>query len=127
MMSGLAGICCLTTRDGRGTTMSERFWASGHWQVKEGKAEEFIQQWQEWLSRSSENVTGFHHARLLRALNSPRHFTSISEWETAAARDGWKASPAFSEGFAASKALCDEFVGGDYDEVVVVRPATNPS
>src|SRR5215217_9506942 len=90
MMSGLAGICCLTTRDGRGTTMSERFWASGHWQVKEGKAEEFIQQWQEWLSRSSENVTGFHHARLLRALNSPRHFTSISEWETAAARDGWK-------------------------------------
>jgi heme-degrading monooxygenase HmoA len=51
--------------------MSERFWASGHWQVKEGNAEEFIQQWQEWLSRSSENVTGFHHARLLRALNSP--------------------------------------------------------
>jgi hypothetical protein len=22
--------------------MSERFWASGHWQVKEGKADEFI-------------------------------------------------------------------------------------
>ena len=36
--------------------MSERFWASGHWQVKEGKAEEFIQQWNEWLSRSSENL-----------------------------------------------------------------------
>jgi hypothetical protein len=40
------------------TTMSERFWASGHWQVKEGKAVEFIQQWTEWLSRSSENVPG---------------------------------------------------------------------
>jgi Antibiotic biosynthesis monooxygenase len=52
--------------------MSERFWASGHWQVKEGKAEEFIQQWKEWLSRSSENVSGFHHARLLRSLNSPQ-------------------------------------------------------
>ena len=107
--------------------MSERFWASGHWQVKDGKAEEFIQQWQEWLSRSSENVAGFHHARLLRALNNPQQFTSISEWETAAARDAWKASSAFSEGFAGSKALCDEFVGGDCDEVVVVRPATNPS
>ena len=66
--------------------MSERFWASGHWQVKEGKAEEFIQQWKEWLARSSENVPGFHHARLLRSLNSPQQFTSISEWETAGAR-----------------------------------------
>jgi heme-degrading monooxygenase HmoA len=45
--------------------MSERFWASGHWQVKEGKTEEFIQQWKEWLSQSSENVPGFHQARLL--------------------------------------------------------------
>jgi hypothetical protein len=34
----------------------------------------------------------------------------------------------FQEGFAASKALCNEFVGGDYDEVVVVnRPETNPA
>ena len=107
--------------------MSERFWASGHWQVKEGKAEEFIQQWNEWLARSSENVAGFHHARLLRALNSAQQFTSISEWDTAEARDAWKANPAFREGFEASKALCDEFVGGDYDEVVIVRPATEPS
>jgi heme-degrading monooxygenase HmoA len=109
------------------TTMSERFWASGHWQVKEGKAEEFIQQWKEWLSRSSENVPGFHHARLLRSLASPQQFTSISEWETAAARDAWKTSPAFREGFAASRALCDEFLGGDYDEAVIVRPTTEPS
>jgi heme-degrading monooxygenase HmoA len=107
--------------------MSERFWASGHWQVKEGKADEFIEQWNQWLSRSSENVAGFHHARLLRALNSAQQFTSISEWDTAEARDAWKTSPAFREGFAASKALCDEFVGGDYDEVVIVRPGTKPS
>lgn len=107
--------------------MSERFWASGHWQVKDGKAEDFIQQWKEWLSRSSENVSGFHHARLLRSLNSPQQFTSISEWDTAGARDAWKASPAFRDGFEASKALCDEFLGGDYNEVVIVRPPTEPS
>jgi heme-degrading monooxygenase HmoA len=100
--------------------MSERFWASGHWQVKEGKAEEFIQQWKEWLSRSSENVPGFHHARLLRSLASPQQFTSISEWETAAARDVWKASPAFREGFEASRALCDEFLG-----VITTRPSSS--
>lgn len=32
--------------------MSERFWASGHWQVKDGKADDFIQQWKEWLSQA---------------------------------------------------------------------------
>jgi hypothetical protein len=31
--------------------------------------------------------------------------------------DAWKASPEFQEGFAASRALCDEFIGGDYNEV----------
>ena len=107
--------------------MDERSWASGHWQVKEGKTEEFIQQWREWLTQSSASVPGFHHARLLRALSDPNLFASMSEWADAASRDTWKASPGFQEGFAASKALCDEFVGGDYDEVVVVnRPATNP-
>jgi heme-degrading monooxygenase HmoA len=100
--------------------MSERFWASGHWQVKEGKAEEFIQQWKEWLSRSSENVPGFHHARLLSSLHSPQQFTSISEWATAGARDAWKASPAFQEGFEASKALWN-----DSWAVTTTRPSSS--
>ena len=36
----------------------------------------------------------------------------MSEWDDAASRDAWKASHGFQEGFAASKALCDEFIGG---------------
>ncbi|HWJ53066.1 MAG TPA: antibiotic biosynthesis monooxygenase family protein, partial [Propionibacteriaceae bacterium] len=63
--------------------------------VKEGNTEEFIQQWKEWLTRSSAGVSGFHHARLLRALSDPNLFTSISEWADAASRDAWKASPGF--------------------------------
>ena len=81
----------------------------------------------EWLFRCSENVAGFHHARLLRALNTPQQFTSISECDTGEARDALRMSAAFREGFAASKALCDEFVGGDYDEAVIVGPNTGPS
>jgi hypothetical protein len=50
----------------------------------------------------------------------------MSERSDAAFRAG-KASPGFQQGFAASRALCDEFVGGDYVEVVVVsKTATNP-
>ena len=101
--------------------MSERSWASGHWQVKAGKADEFIQQWKEWLTRSSENVAGFRHARLLRSAMNPDQFTSISEWADVASRDAWKANAGFQDGFQASKALCDDFVGGDYDEVSLVR------
>jgi heme-degrading monooxygenase HmoA len=80
-------------------------------------------------SLSCSKIPGPHrnHARLLRSLASPQQFTSISEWDTAGARDAWKASPAFREGFEASKALCDEFLGGDYDEAVIVRPTTEPS
>jgi len=106
----------------RGEQMQERWWASGHWQVKEGKTDEFIQQWRDWLTQSSENIAGFHQARLLRALHNPLQFTSISEWDDASSRDAWKTSPSFRAGFEASKALCGEFIGGDYDEVVVVRP-----
>jgi heme-degrading monooxygenase HmoA len=62
--------------------MGERWWASGHWRVKDGKTEEFIQQWKEWLTQSSASVSGFHHARLLRALSNPNLFTSMSEWPT---------------------------------------------
>jgi heme-degrading monooxygenase HmoA len=112
---------------GEERTMGERSWASGHWRVKDGKTEEFIQQWDEWLTQSSAPVPGFHHAKLLRSLSHPNLFTSISEWDNAASRDAWKASPGFQEGFTASQALCDEFVGGDYDEVVVVsKPIRNP-
>jgi heme-degrading monooxygenase HmoA len=105
--------------------MSERSWASGHWQVKEGKAEEFIEQWKEWLTRSSENVPGFQYARLLRSPMNQHEFTSISEWSDVGSRDAWKASPGFQDGFEASRALCDHFVGGDYDEVVLVRGAAS--
>jgi heme-degrading monooxygenase HmoA len=105
--------------------MDEGSWASGRWQVKEGKAEEFIQRWSDWLTRTSQNVPGFRSARLLRALDDPQRFTSISDWDDTASRDAWKASPGFQEGMDSAKALCEEFVGGDYDvAAVVTKPAS---
>ena len=104
--------------------MGEGAWASGRWQVKEGKADEFIERWRDWLSRTSQGVPGFGSARLLRSKDDPLRFTSISDWDDDASRDAWKASPAFMEGLASVKELCDEFVGGDFDVATVVTSAT---
>jgi heme-degrading monooxygenase HmoA len=100
--------------------MGEGKWASGRWQVKEGKAEEFIQRWNDWLSRTGPAAPGFRWARLLRSEDDPLRFTSVSEWDDDATLKAWKTSSEFQEGMGAAKALCDEFVGGDFDAVVVV-------
>ena len=63
------------------------------------------------------------NARLLRALNDPNLFTSMSEWADAASRDA-EGQPQVSKRVSRRRRRsADEFVGGDYDEVVVVtRP-----
>jgi heme-degrading monooxygenase HmoA len=94
--------------------MSEGKWASGRWQVKEGKADEFIQRWSDWLSRTSKDIQGFRSARLLRAEDDPQRFTSVSDWDDEASRNAWQASPGYREGFESVGELCDEFMGGNF-------------
>jgi heme-degrading monooxygenase HmoA len=100
--------------------MTEGKWASGRWQVKEGKVEEFIKRWSAWLGSTSQNVQGFRSARLLRAEDNPLLFTSVSEWDDGASRNAWKDSPGFNEGMESAKELCDEFLGGDFDVSAVI-------
>jgi heme-degrading monooxygenase HmoA len=102
----------------RGGTLMNEHCASGDWLVKSGREDEFVDRWREWLSTSSSGIAGFGSARLLRSSDDPRRFTSISEWNDAGSRDAWKQSAGFAEGFSACKALCDDFRGGDFTEVV---------
>jgi heme-degrading monooxygenase HmoA len=95
--------------------MSEGKWASGRWQVKEGKAGEFIERWGDWISRTSHNIPGFRSARLLRAEGDPQRFTSVSDWDDGASRKAWQASPGYQEGLESVKELCDEFLGDNYE------------
>ncbi len=57
-------------------------------------------------------------AHLLRSNDDPRRFISYSEWSDARARDAWKQSEGCAAGFAACRAFCDDFQGGDFTEVV---------
>jgi heme-degrading monooxygenase HmoA len=42
-------------------------------------------------------------------------FTSISAWDDDASLKAWKTSQEFQTKLAAVTALCDEFIGGDFD------------
>jgi heme-degrading monooxygenase HmoA len=95
--------------------MDENKWASGRWQVKEGKVEAFLERWKSWIGSSSQNITGFRSATLLRAEGDPLRFTSISVWDDDASLKAWKATPGFRQDLESVKELCDEFLGGDYD------------
>ena len=95
-------------------------YASGNWRVKAGSEDEFIARWHAWLSESTKAVGGFGSARLLRDAEDPRHFVSFSEWTDAAARDAWKASPAFATGLAGCRELCDDFKGSDLSQAATV-------
>lgn len=95
-------------------------YASGNWMVKEGRAEEFITRWKDWLSASAQSVPGFGSARLLRDIYNPNHFISFSDWDDPKMRDRWKNSPEFAEGMARVRELTDDFSGGDYVVTVSV-------
>ena len=98
--------------------MASENYASGNWLVKSGDEDTFIDRWREWLTASSSGVDGFEGAHLLRSDDDKRRFVSYSEWRDTDARDEWHRSENFNEGFAACRALCDEFEGGDFTEVV---------
>lgn len=95
-------------------------YASGNWTVQEGREEEFISRWKEWLTRSASSVPGFGSASLIRDTANPRHFVSMSEWDDPKMRDSWKNSPEFAEGMASVRELTDDFYGSDYVRVVSV-------
>jgi heme-degrading monooxygenase HmoA len=95
--------------------MDEGKWAFGRWQVKEGKTDEFLARWNEWIGWTSEHVPGFRSARLLRAEEDPRRFTSVSEWDDGVSLKAWKTTEGFTEKLEACKRLCNEFLGGDFD------------
>jgi heme-degrading monooxygenase HmoA len=90
-------------------------WASGRWQVREGKADEFVERWKDWLGWTSQTVAGFGSATLLRSEEDPLRFTSVSDWDDDASLKAWKISQAFQEKFQSVRELCDEFLGGDFD------------
>lgn len=91
------------------------YYTSASWVVKEGKEDEFVAGWRDWIEWSRDNVLGLISARLVRDTRQPRHFISLAQWEDPRVRDAWWMLPAFAERVGALRALCESFDGGNYD------------
>ncbi|MGE7389657.1 antibiotic biosynthesis monooxygenase family protein [Streptomyces sp. NPDC004126] len=102
------------------TDTTSRYWASGNWQVRAGEEAEFILRWTEFLTWTQGSVDGFLHARLIRDLNEPAHFVSVSRWTGEQAVRDWQALPEFTELFGACRALCEDMNSGVFELAMAV-------
>ncbi|MFC7446350.1 antibiotic biosynthesis monooxygenase family protein [Rhodococcus daqingensis] len=96
-------------------TEQSRYWASGNWRVADGKADEFVERWAEFLTWSKEANDGFLSARLIRDRQDPNHFVSFAAWRDPESMDAWKAQPGFAERFSSCRELCADMQGGNYE------------
>jgi heme-degrading monooxygenase HmoA len=99
--------------------MTEAY-ASGNWQVTHGKEKAFVEEWTELLQWTRKTQPGLIRAKLIRHDGQPTHFISFAEWESAAARDTWKATPEFGKLHESMVEKCDDFVGGNFEEHVTI-------
>ena len=96
-------------------------YASGDWVVAEGKEEEFLQRWTEFLQWTKAEAPGLIEAHLLRDEEDPRHFLSLSEWSDEGTRDAWRSNAGFRQRLDAARNLCDGFTNSDYELATEVK------
>ncbi|MER6128987.1 antibiotic biosynthesis monooxygenase family protein [Streptomyces sp. NPDC001795] len=97
-----------------------RYWASGDWHVADGKAEEFLERWTEFLTWTKEANDGFLSARLIRQRHEPNHFISFSWWRDLESLKGWRNHPEFEVLFENCRALCTDVRTAGYELAVAV-------
>jgi heme-degrading monooxygenase HmoA len=95
-------------------------YAMGNWSVKEGKEDEFLSRWREFLEWTRGNAAGFQQAFLLRNQDEPRHFRSYSTWDDPTSQQQWRTLPEFEQKLGACRALCDDFESGAYKRVLTI-------
>jgi heme-degrading monooxygenase HmoA len=78
------------------------------WHVKQGREEEFVRCWEEWVEWSHREGLQAP-ALLLRDTESPQKFVSFGPWESAAAVGSWRALAGYQERVARLREAVDGF------------------
>lgn len=97
---------------------------SGNWVVKEGREDEFITRWTEFVQWSIETMGhgAFDPPVLIRETADPRHFVSFGGWSDPETVAKWRSHPEFPSRLGRARELCDEFVAGDYTVAAAPKP-----
>jgi quinol monooxygenase YgiN len=81
----------------------------GIWQVKPGRAEDFIAAWREFAAWSMGQTKGILWGVLLRDTEDPNRFVGAGAWESFEDIDFWRWDPGFERRMAAMRELVDDF------------------
>src|SRR5262245_36076834 len=95
--------------------------ASGDWVVADGKQDEFLQRWTEFLEWTRAEAPGLIEAHLLRDTQDPRHFVSFSGWPDEASRPQWRTHDGFQSHLDAARNLCASFSNSDFELATEVK------
>lgn len=108
------------TRETTMTTDTAQHFASGSWQVANGKDAEFLERWKAFLEWTRDSSQGFVTAVLIQDVAQPSHYISVASWVSPEARTAWQSNPVFAERLGSCRRLCDDFSGGSYRLAVAV-------
>jgi len=78
------------------------------WRVKEGREDDFVHRWVDWVEWSHREGLKAP-ALLLRDLESPQTFVSFGPWESVAAVANWRTLPGYHERVARLREVVDDF------------------
>ena len=92
----------------------------GIWQVKPGRADEFVAAWAELAEWTTENVSGARWAKLLRDTQDENRFITFGPWESLDAIAAWRELDGFRERVGRLRELLESFEPFTLEPVVEV-------
>lgn len=93
----------------------------GHWTVKPGKEEIFLEKWQEFAQWTLNHLKGGRWVYMVQDQEEKNKFISFGPWESPENIAKWRQSPRFKTAIAGFKELCDEARADIMREVVHIK------
>jgi heme-degrading monooxygenase HmoA len=91
----------------------------GIWLVKPGREDDFVRAWQQLATRTQQDIPGVKGV-LMRDRDVRNRFISTGPWESPEQVELWRASPAFTESYAAMREMLEHFEPHTLDEAVTI-------
>jgi heme-degrading monooxygenase HmoA len=85
------------------------FFTSADWLIREGREDEFVQAWTEFVDWSATDTDAALGGMLLQDSSDPHRFISIGPWSTAEAAYDWFRKPELEERSARLREIAERF------------------